>query len=197
MTAKHVLAKTTLDPRLIRTLYFVMFLAMALALHVLEGSLPPPLPIPGVKLGLANVMTTAAMLTLGIGSGLALALVRTLLGSLIVGTFLSVGFFLSGAGALASATVTALALAWCRPALSLVGVSILSALAHNTAQLVLAWAVFIQQGALFYYLPVLWLLALGSGLVTGLVLRALEQRGTFRPIAVQSGWRAERVCGKQ
>lgn len=180
------LVKSTLDPRLSRTLLFVMFLSMALALHVLESALPPPLPFPGVKLGLANVMTTAAMLVLGVGSGVALALARTLLGSLIVGTFLSVGFFLSAGGALASALVTALALAWCRPALSLVGVSILSALVHNTAQLLLAWAAFIQQGVLFYYLPVLWLLALASGLITGLILRALEQRGTFQRIALDA-----------
>ena len=82
--------------------------------------------------------------------------------------------------------VTALALTWCRPALSLVGVSILSALVHNTAQLLLAWAAFIQQGVLFYYLPVLWLLALASGLITGLILRALEQRGTFQRIALDA-----------
>jgi heptaprenyl diphosphate synthase len=154
-----------------------MLLSMALVLHVLETLLPPPLPLPGVKLGLANLMTVAAILLLGPVTGIALAIARSIVGGLLVGTFLSVGFFLSLGGALASAIVVAVALRWLRPILSLVGVSILGALTHNTMQLVLAWLFFIQQGALFYYLPILWLLALISGLLTGVILQAIERRG--------------------
>lgn len=166
----------TPDPALARTVTLAMLLAMALVLHVLEGTLPPPLPFPGVKLGLANVMTVVALLLLGPVAGLSLALGRSVLGGVIGGTFLSVGFFLSLGGGLASALVVLLALRWLRPALSLIGISVLGALTHNTVQLVLAWAFFIQQGALFYYLPLLWLLALVSGTATGLVLDELERR---------------------
>jgi len=176
-------AKTAIDPRLRQTLLFVMLLAMALVLHVLETLLPPPLPLPGVKLGLANLMTVAAILLLGPAPGVALALARGVVGGLLVGTFLSVGFFLSLGGGLASAVVLAAALRWLRPGLSLVGVSVLGALTHNTVQLALAWLFFTQQGALFYYLPVLWGLALVSGALTGLILNAIERRGLFaRPV---------------
>lgn len=168
---------STTDPLLRRTLTFAMLLAMALVLHVLEGALPPPLPFPGVKLGLANLMTVVTLVLLGSVSGVLLALTRSVLGSLVAGTFLSVGFFLSTGGAVASAVVVALALRWLRPALSLVGISVLGALTHNTVQLLLAWLFFVQQGALLYYLPVLWLLALISGTVTGLILSEIERRG--------------------
>lgn len=154
-----------------------MFLAMALVLHVLETALPAPLPLPGVKLGLSNLMTVLTVLVLGPVSGVALAAFRSVLGSLIVGTFLSVGFFLSLGGALSSALVVALALRWLRPPLSLVGVSILGAVTHNTVQLTLAWALFIQQGVLFFYLPMLWILALIGGTITGLILSEIERRG--------------------
>lgn len=171
--------KTSVDPALHRTLVWVMLLALALVLHGLEALLPPPLPVPGVKLGLANLMTVLAMLALGVRAGVMLALARSVLGSLLLGTFLSVGFFLSLGGVIASALVTAVALCWLRPALSLVGVSVLGALAHNTVQLGLAWLWFVHSGVLFFYLPVLWLLAAISGTATGLVLRALEDRGVL------------------
>ncbi len=170
---------TTVDPAMQRTLVWVMLLALALVLHGLEALLPPPLPVPGVKLGLANLMTVAAMLALGARAGLLLALARSVLGGLLLGTFLSVGFFLSLGGALAGALATAVALRWLRPGLSLVGVSVLGALAHNTAQLALAWLWFVHSGVLFFYLPVLWLLAAASGTATGLVLRALEDRAVL------------------
>jgi len=173
----------TADPALKRTLAFAMLLAMALVLHVLEGALPPPLPFPGVKLGLSNLMTVVTMLLLGPWAGIGLAATRSALGGLIAGTFLSVGFFLSLGGGVASAVAVALALRWLRPGLSLVGVSIVGALVHNTAQLALAWAAFVQQGALFYYLPVLWVLALISGTATGLVLSEIERRGVLTSVA--------------
>jgi len=178
--------KSTLDPELQRTLIFVMLLAMALVLSVLESMLPPPLPFPGVRLGLTNVMTVVTLLALGPRSGIALAALRSVLGGLFVGTFLSVGFFLSVGGALASAVVMALALRWLRPTLSLVGVSVLGSLTHNTVQLGLAWAFFVQQGALFYYLPVLWLLALVSGTLTGLVLSEVERRGVLTTLRLKT-----------
>jgi len=175
--------KTTIDPRLHRLLLFVMLLAMAMGLQVLESMMPPPVPLPGIKLGLANLMTVLAILMLGPVSGVLLAATRSILGSLLLGTFLSVGFFLSVGGAIVSAIVIAIALKWLRPGLSLIGVSVLGALTHNTVQLGLAWVFFIQQGVLFYYLPMLWLLALISGTATGLVLQAVEQRGILTSVS--------------
>ena len=179
MKASLSASKTTLDPALYRILVFVMLLSMALVLHGLEAMLPPPLPFPGVKLGLANLMTVIAVIKLGGRAGVSLALLRSLLGGLILGTFLTVGFFLSLGGALASAMVVVASLRWMRPGLSLIGVSVLGAVTHNTVQLILAWAFFVQNGVLFFYLPVLWLLSLISGSITGLVLRALDKQGTL------------------
>jgi heptaprenyl diphosphate synthase len=133
--------------------------------------LPNPLPIPGVKLGLANIVTLLAIYLFGAKEGLAISVLRVLFVSFLSGTFLSVGFFLS----LSGATISALVMASLKnfvPSLSLVGISIAGAVTHNVAQL-LAASVLIQTGYIFFYLPVLLLAGLPTGLSTGYITRLL------------------------
>lgn len=146
-----------------------MLLALGIVFYVLEGLFPPLLPVPGAKLGLSSIIVLIAMLILGYKDGILLAAMRSILGSFIGGTFLSPGSILSLGGALVSAIVVALALKFLRPALSLIGISILGAIAHNLTQLLLAFLLYIKSQALLYYLPFLLLLGLVSGSVTGLL----------------------------
>jgi len=155
---------------------FAVLLALGVVLWVLEGFFPPLLPLPGVKLGLTNIITVFTMLYLGLRAGIVLAVMRSLLGSFIGGTFLSVGFFLSFAGALASALLEAFCLRYCRRAFSLVGICIVGATAHNLAQLALVYALFVQSFGILYYTPVLLLAALASGSLTGALLVYLDRR---------------------
>lgn len=150
--------------------------AMGIALHLLEASLPNPLPLPGAKLGLANIVVVVAIVWFGLGDGLKVTLVRCVLSSFVLGSFLGLTFWLSLAGGLAATTVMGLAHRWAGDGLSVVGLSVLGATAHNMGQLAVA-AVLIGSGAvLWYYLPLLLFFAVPAGLATGLVARALLSR---------------------
>ena len=81
--------------------------ALAITIHIAESALPSPLP--GIKPGLANVVTIVALVQYGWGTAAWVALLRVLIGSLLIGTFLSPTFLLSLAGAVASITALRLA----------------------------------------------------------------------------------------
>ncbi|MFQ5851492.1 MAG: Gx transporter family protein [Candidatus Binatia bacterium] len=155
---------------------FSMLLAMGIVLHIVEGMIPPPLPFPGAKLGLSSIVVFFTMLYLGYREGVLLAVLRSILGGLIGGTFLTVGFFLSLGGATVSALVMALVLQFGRRWFSLIGVSVIAAVSHNVTQLAIVLTFFVKQNALLYYLPFLLIVATVSGMLTGLVMVYLEGR---------------------
>lgn len=148
--------------------------ALAITIHIAESALPSPLP--GVKPGLANVITIAALILFGWRIAAWVNLLRVLAGSLLIGTFLSPTFILSLSGALAS-TVTLILLSklpgqGCSP----IGYSIASAMAHMMAQFWVAYWLFIQHDGLFYLLPILMTAALGFGIVSGIIAIAILKK---------------------
>lgn len=149
------------------------FTALAITIHIAESALPSPLP--GIKPGLANVVTLIVLCRYGWGSAAWVSLLRVLVGSLLIGTFLSPTFFLSAAGALASIGILGLAQAFSRAApqwaLSPLGLGILAALAHMTGQFWTAYTLFIPHPALISLYPILMTWALMLGVVTGLIAR--------------------------
>ncbi len=151
--------------------------AQAIILHMFEALVPIPLPIPGVKLGLANIITLLALVVFDFKTALLIAVLRTVLGALISGTLFNIAFFMSFAGAIAAACVMALLMRLSTILgfsfrLSLIGISIAGAAAHNMGQLAMA-ALLIKHAAIFYYLPVLLISSVPTGFLTGLLLRAL------------------------
>jgi heptaprenyl diphosphate synthase len=161
-----------------RNLFYLTYMAVlvtfAVVIHTVEAALPLPMPVPGVKLGLANIITLLAIVLYGLRSGLIVSILRTLLGSFFSGSFLSFGFWLSLAGGVTSCLVMALAVLLVkRKAISLVSVSILGAVTHNLAQLAAA-SFIIANAALFVgYFPLLLLLGVPTGLFTGLAAHYL------------------------
>lgn len=154
-----------------RLVFFSLFVTLATALGFLEMLLPNPFPLPGVKLGLANIVTLLVLYVYGVKEGLAVAVLRVLFASLLGGTFLSVSFMLSLSGSIFSTVVMALLIRYI-PALSIIGVSMVGAVSHNVGQLLTA-SVLIQTPYIFYYLPVLLLAGLPTGLATGIMARLL------------------------
>jgi heptaprenyl diphosphate synthase len=157
-----------------RLVFLSLLIGMGSALHVAEGLLPLPLPLPGVKLGLANIVTLWALSNYGTRNGLIVALSRVLLGSLIGGVFLSPGFLLGLTGAVASTLVMALLLKY-TDCFSLIGISLAGAVGHNMGQL-LAASLILKSSLIFSYLPVLLLASIPTGLFTGCVLKSLQER---------------------
>lgn len=153
-----------------------MLAAMGIALHLLEASLPNPVPLPGAKLGLANIVVLIAVVWYGTRDALKVTLARCLLSSLVIGSFLGLAFWISLAGGLGATLAMGLGRRWLGSHLSVVGLSVIGATAHNLGQLGLA-AVVIGSGAvLWYYLPLLLAVGVPSGLATGLVAKALLER---------------------
>lgn len=141
--------------------------ALAIVIHVLESTLPTPLP--GVKPGLANVVTIAVLLEFGWPSAAWVSLLRVLCGSLLLGTFLTPTFLLSLGGALASTLVLALAVQLPGRGFGPVGLSLLGAMGHMSGQFWIAYALFIPHPALLRLLPVLLTLALLFGIGSGII----------------------------
>ena len=155
--------------------------AAAIVLTVAEAAIP--LPLPGVKPGLANIVTLVVLARWGWREAVWVSLLRVLAGSLLLGQFLAPGFFLSLSGALASLVSLGLAVRlparWFGP----VSHSILAAFAHIGAQLVVARLWLVPHDGVFYLTPVFALAAVVFGLINGLIAARLlrELQAAQRP----------------
>lgn len=153
-----------------RLVYVSILVALAVALHTVETVLPVPYVLPGAKLGLANIVGLHAIYAYGTGTALLVTGVRALLGSLITGTFLGMGFALSLSGGILSTAVMGLMVSSStgRQRPGPVGVSVAGAVTHNMTQLAVA-AIITRQPGLVFYLPVLLLFAVPTGFFVGVV----------------------------
>lgn len=138
--------------------------AFALVAFVIEGAIPPLTPIYGVKLGLANVFTLFALYALGKPYGLAVMLLRIVLGNIFTGQLVS--FIYSLTGGLLSFLLMIL-LKRFFPLKQMWVLSVLCAVTHNIGQL-LAAILMMQTLAIAYYLPVLIMSGIIAGAFTGL-----------------------------
>lgn len=145
--------------------------ALAVAIHLIEATLPSPLP--GVKPGLANVITIVVLMRFGWNTAAWVSLLRVLVSGLLLGTFLTPTFALSLGGALCSVAVLWLATRPMRLNLSALGYSVLAALAHMLGQFALAYALFIPHPGLLHLLPVLLTVALLFGVVSGILAQTM------------------------
>ena len=143
----------------------------AVALSLVDAAIPSPLP--GVKPGLANIVTLVVLLRHGWGTAVWVSLLRVLAGGLLLGYFLAPGFFLSLTGSLLSLLVLGLArylpARWFGP----VSLSILAALAHIGGQLLLARLWLIPHDGVFLLTPVFAAAALIFGTINGLIAAKL------------------------
>jgi len=145
--------------------------ALAISIHVLESALPSP--VPGVKPGLANVITIAVLLQFGWRTAAWVSLLRVMCGSLLLGTLLSPTFVLSLGGAASSIAALWLASRLPGEGFGPIGYSVLAALAHMSGQFLLANLLFIPHSAIWRLFPVLLTAALLFGVVSGIIARNL------------------------
>ncbi len=145
--------------------------ALAVSIHVLESSLPSP--IPGLKPGLANIITITVLCQFGWRTAAWVSILRVLVGSLILGTFLSPTFMLSFSGALASIFVLWLGSRLPGRGFGPLGYSLLASIAHISAQFVTAYQLFIPHPGLWRLFPVLLTFAIVLGIINGIISRSL------------------------
>lgn len=149
--------------------------AMALALSYVESFFPLSLaiPLPGIKLGLANIVTLFALYALGPGQAFMILLARCLLGAVFAGNMSALIFSVLGG---VTAMAVMILLSRCGR-LSIYGVSVGGAAAHSCGQ-VAAAVLTLGNTAPIYYLPVLLGVSLFTGALTGLIAACL-----FRALA--------------
>lgn len=164
--------------------------AVALVCGYVESLVPLPIPVPGIKLGLGNVVVLYALVAFGPRPALAIMLAKVCASALLFGN--PTIFAYSLAGGLTSFCAMALATRW--RGLSVVGVSMVGGVAHMLGQLAVVAFVLAPHVALGY-LPVLLLAGLASGLLVGYVGRlALRATGSS---SFMKGWRRRLAKDRQ
>lgn len=154
-----------------KTAFYGMFLALALVAGYVEQVMPVHLGVPGVKLGLANVVTMVLLYTMGVRAAAGITTIRILLAGMLFGTGFSIVY--SAAGAFLS--MAAMTLLKKTKKFSCTGVSVAGGVFHNIGQILVAMAV-LETRALLYYLPVLILAGLAAGIVIGFLSGLLIHR---------------------
>lgn len=148
-----------------------LLVSCASVLQIAEALLPHP--IPGIRLGLANMITLVALVNIGFKAAIEIAVFRTIISSFILGTFLSPAFILSFSGSLFSAIVMGALLKLStlntKVHLSIVGISMLGAVTHNSVQISLVYLLLIQHKGVFLLLPWIGISSIIMGWLTGLV----------------------------
>ncbi len=152
-------------------LLLALLTAMALTLFLVEAQFPLPIPLPGVKLGLANLVTLFLLTNASPKDALAVLLVRILLGTLFTGQLL--GLCYSLVGGLCSLGVMCL-LHRCLGKRSIWFTSVMGGVSHNLGQLVVALCL-LGVGGVLYYLPFLLISGVLMGLLMGLVTQCFLQ----------------------
>jgi heptaprenyl diphosphate synthase len=151
-----------------------LLVALGAVLGLVESALIPPLPVPGVRIGVANVAIVLALALLGPRKALAVSVLRVVVVGIAAGTLGGPSLLLALAGALCAwATMTALSLRG--DTFSVVGWSVAGAAAHVVGQLLAASALTGSFAALFFA-PLSITLALACGLSIGLSARLLLSR---------------------
>lgn len=141
-----------------------MLIALAFVFSYVEAMIPVPIPVPGVKLGLANLVSIVGLYTVGVKGTAAVSLIRIVLVGFTFGNTFSMFYGLAGGILSLAAMILAKKSGW----FSQIGVSILGGSFHNIGQLLVA-AFVTKTAGVFTYLPVL----LAAGVVTGAVIGLL------------------------
>ena len=145
--------------------------ALAMILSYVEMQLPAFVAIPGVKMGLTNIVVIVALYKMGNKSAIFINIVRIIAVSLLFGTLMSFAF--SFAGGMLSTLVMILLKKTDK--FSTVGVSVAGGITHNIGQ-ILAAMLLLNTKAIIWYLPVLWLSGILSGLLIGLIGAIIVKR---------------------
>jgi heptaprenyl diphosphate synthase len=142
--------------------------AYAVGIHGFETLLPTP--IPWLKPGLANIVTVITLVLYGLRPAIMVTLIRVTLSSLFTGTFLGPAFILSLGGGITSTLVMGFVVSIAPGLFSVIGLSIIGALFHNLAQLLLAYFLLIQRiEAILLISPLIVLFGTLTGAVNGVV----------------------------
>lgn len=149
--------------------------AIALTIFMVEAQIPALLPIPGVKLGLANIVTVFAVFAMGPREAAAVLTVRIFLGAVFAGNFSTI-FYSAGGGVCAILVTIGLRKILTHKQLWVAGA--LGAVGHSVGQMAVAMTL-LGTPSLIVYLPVMIVISIITGCFTGLCAQFLVNRGNL------------------
>ena len=150
---------------------FALCVALAFVLSFLETIIPINIGVPGVKIGLANMVVLAALYLLDKRAAFAISMIRILISGLLFSGAFSLLY--SFTGGILSFLVMLLAMK--SEKLSILGVSVLGGAVHNIGQIIVA-AIVMQTPRIVYYLPVLLISGALAGIVVGIISKIVVER---------------------
>ena len=149
--------------------------AIALTIFMVEAQIPALVPIPGIKLGLANIVTVFTVFAIGAKEGALVLFVRIFLGAVFAGNFSTI-FYSAAGGACAILVTILLKKLLTQKQLWVAGA--LGAIAHSVGQMAMAITLTGTPG-LIAYLPVMIVVSILTGTFTGLCAQFLVNRGNL------------------
>lgn len=163
-----------------KTVEISLLVSFACMLQIAESMIPHPMP--GVRLGLANAVSLIVLVNFGFSSCVLVSVLRAIISSFFLGTFLTPAFLLSFSGALASSAVMGVCyflFAKKTKLFSIYSISIVGALVHTFSQVFLAYALIIRHKSIFLLVPFLIASSLVTGLITAWVADKLGKKLSF------------------
>ena len=158
----------------------IILIVNAILISFLESFIPIPTPVPGVKLGLGNIITMVGIAFLGFKDVMFIVIVRSFVVAILTRGVMMLPFSLSGG--ILSALVMYFLYKKLSKIFSIKGISIIGAIVHSTAQVVVA-TIILDELVLLYYIPVLLVAALITGFITGSIagvaIDELRKKGVF------------------
>ena len=149
--------------------YLGLMIALALIFSFVESLIPVNFGIPGVKLGLANIVTVQCLYMRDVRYAATVSVIRVIISGLLIGNLFGILYGLSGA------ILSLAAMCILKRFLNMVTVSAVGGICHNIGQLLMA-ALVVSEVRIFYYLPVLLISGLLTGLLIGLLSAAVYAR---------------------
>lgn len=153
---------------------YAFFTAVAATVYFLESMVVRILPVPFLRIGLANVIIVYLLMRKEFVLAFTVNIMKTLIGGLISFTLMSPATLLSISGGIGSLIVMWLLLV-SKIKFSILGISIAGAVVHNIIQIFCVRWIIIQRDSVFYLLPILILIGIITGFVTGIIAYELYQ----------------------
>ena len=153
--------------------------AAAIVIAIIESFIPS-IWIPGVKLGLANIVILVILYEIGIIEAILVNLLRVFLVGLLRGTFLSMGFYMSLTGAVLSLAVMIVFYLIIKK-FSIVAVSVMGSIFHIFGQILIA-ILFLGTASVLYYLPIISISAIITGILVGIGAKLIINTGVIKKL---------------
>lgn len=156
-----------------KMIFLSLLVSVALVLSIIESMIPLPIPIPGVKLGLVNIVFLTTLVLFGFKESIIVVIVRGLAMSIATGNIS--GLIYSFPSSIMSTAIMAIVYKKFSEYFSLIGVSLFGAITFNVVQICMA-SLIMQNIKMFVYLPIMSLTSIFTGCFIGLVVKISENQ---------------------